>query len=186
MITNLEKPITLPRGQQVATASRKPLATVNSNIIRAQIFEVETNEKRKYKKRNLNARSTALNSQYPADFRVSQKNQNYNSISADVIDLRKVQEELHPHIRKIFKCQKPISNDHFGSIKVEAHAIDLREDAKPFKLAPYRSEPTAHQLESSKFKTKLDTDFIKPAISAWATQSILFSRRTAEYAFGPI
>lgn len=39
-------------------------------------------------------------------------------------------------------------NGRFCDLKVAEHATSLKEDAKPFKSAPCRSEPAARQFES--------------------------------------
>lgn len=184
MIANFgNKPITLLRGQRVATANPQPAAIAESNISHAQIFGIESDAKQIYRKRDFNARDTALINQYLADSRNSHMNEEEKPVTAEDIELSEVEQKYHPRIREMLKRHEAMWNGRLGEIKVAEHAIDLKEGAKPFKSAPYRSGPTARQLESFELKKQLEAGVIEPAVSEWAAPVLFVPKKDGQLRF---
>lgn len=97
-------------------------------------------------------------------------------ITADDIDHSIVESKHHPQIRNMLRRLEIMWNSRLGNSKVIEHAIDLKEDSKPFKTALYWSGPAVGQLELFEFKNQLDSGAIEPGYPNGQPSSSLFHK----------
>ena len=140
MVANFgNKPVTILKGQRVATTDPHPSSIIETNLSHGEVFGIEENEKLSYRKRNLNARYIALINKHLADLRESHMQEDETPMTAEDIDLSEVSEEYHEEIRKMLRKHETMWSGKLGNINITEHSIELKDGSKPFKSAPYRS-----------------------------------------------
>ena len=87
------------------------------------MFGIEENEKLSYKKRNLNARDTALINKHLADLRESHMQEDETPMTAENIDLSEVSEEYHEEICKMLRKHETMWSGKLGNINITEHSI---------------------------------------------------------------
>ena len=176
-------PVTILKGQRVATADPHPTSITESNVAHGEIFGIEQDEKNSYRKRNLDAHDTALINKHLADLRESHMKEDDTPMTAEDIDLSEVPAQYHEKIRTMLKKHETMWSGKLGDIKIAEHSIDLKEDAKPFRSAPYRSGPKTRELEEFELKKQLDAGVIEPTVSEWGAPVLFVPKKDGRLRF---
>ena len=73
--------------------------------------------------------------------------------------------------------------DKLGCTDVLEFGINLKDDAKPFKASPYRSNPKLRKEISKQVEEMLKDDIIRPSISPFGSPVLLVSKPDGSYRF---
>ena len=184
MVTNFgTTPVLIRKDQRVAVADPHPTAITESNITHAEVFGITEEDKQSYRKRQLSARDTALINKHLSDLRESHMKEDEAPMTADDIDLSEVDEKYHDQIRSMLKKHETMWSGKLGEINVAEHSIELKDGAKPFKSAPYRSGPKNRELEEFELKKQLEAGIIEPSNSEWAAPVLFVPKKDGRLRF---
>ena len=90
-------------------------------------------------------------------------------MTVDEIDLSQVDSRFHGRIRAMLKRHASMWSGKLGEINITEHAIDLKPDARPIAVPPYRAGPKTRELEQAEVDRQLRDGVIEPAQSEWAS-----------------
>lgn len=110
-------------------------------------------------------------------------NEEKKPVVAGDIDLSGVDNIFHEHIRDMIHKHEIIWSGRLDDMNVAEHVIDLKDCAKPFKLAPYQCEPTARKLKSFELKKHLETGLIRPSVSEWVAPALFVPKKDGQLSF---
>ena len=184
MVTNFgTNPVLIRKDQRVAVADPHPTSITESNITHGEVFGINEKDKQSYKKRQMSARDTELINKHLADLRESHMKEDEAPMTADDIDLSEADEQYHDQIRSMLRKHESMWSGKLGEINIAQHSIELKEDAKPFKSAPYRSGPKNRELEEFELKKQLEAGVIEPSNSEWADPVLFVPKKDGRLRF---
>ena len=99
------------------------------------------------------------------------------------IDLSHLPDDVQEKARNMLKKYESMWNGSLGKISVTEHRIQLKDDAQPVHLQPYRAGPKAREFETAEVQRMLDNDVIEPAVSEWAAPVVIVSKKDGSLRF---
>jgi transposase InsO family protein len=90
-------------------------------------------------------------------------------MTAEDVDLSGVDKRWHARIRSMLDRHAAMWSGKLGEITITEHAIDLKPDARPVAVPPYRAGPKTRELEQAEVDRQLRDGVIEPAQSEWAS-----------------
>lgn len=101
-------------------------------------------------------------------------------VLAEDIDLSDIDKIIHQRNSNMLRKYECMWSDRLGRINVAEHAMDLKDEARPFKPARYRSGPSARKLESLELKKQLESGVSKPDASEWAAPVLIVPKKDGQ------
>ena len=103
--------------------------------------------------------------------------------SAADIDLSHLPVDVQKKARKMLQKYDMMWNGTLGKISVTEHRIQLKPDASPVHLQPYRAGPKAREFEHDEVQRMLTDSVVEPAKSEWAAPVVIASKKDGTLRF---
>lgn len=187
-----DEPVTLHKGQRVATAVGAPKQLKESAISHGEMLGLFTDEEilslhvepNRFRKRNdLKVEDSKKMEKHLADAKTSKEGDSDKPITADDLDLSDVDTKHHDEIRNMMRRQEDMWSGKLGNITVTEHTIELESGARPHRAVPYRSGPKERELQGVELDKWLQEDAIEPSKSPWAAPVLFVPKKDGRMRF---
>lgn len=120
--------------------------------------------------------------QYFADAQNSYLHKKEKPATPDFINVCDVKSQYHPRICRLLWKREAKWKGRLRNPKFALHVIDMKDGAKPFISARYRSGTAACQPKCFELKMQVKASAVKPALSEWAATVLFVSKTMVDYA----
>ena len=103
--------------------------------------------------------------------------------SVNDVDLSHLDKDVEKSAREMLRKYEEMWNGSLGKISVTEHRIQLRPDAQPVHMQPYRAGPKAREFENAEVQHMLKDTVIEPAQSEWASPVVIAPKKDGTLRF---